>query len=165
MTREEAVEIFKERLRIAESYLDITDLGGYDNAMRMAIKSLELDPCNRTEYGTDGNIYEMSISNGKEYELKPCEDAISRQDVIADIYDKYMSSDGAVYNDTAKEIFGIIRNQPSVTPARSKGNWQPIRCDMYSCSVCDGIYTDLSGERENMNFCPNCGVEMEVQEE
>ena len=28
----------------------------------------------RTEYGTDGNVYELSISNGREYEQMTCQD-------------------------------------------------------------------------------------------
>lgn len=42
MTTEQAIAIFKERLTIAETYADC-DLGGYDEAMRMAIKALCLD--------------------------------------------------------------------------------------------------------------------------
>ena len=41
------------------------------------------------------------------------------------------------------------------------GHWEHIRCDMYECSKCQHIYTDLSGEKQGMNFCPNCGSEME----
>lgn len=40
------------------------------------------------------------------------------------------------------------------------GYWEHIRCDMYECSECQHIYTDLSGEKQGMNFCPNCGCRM-----
>ena len=40
------------------------------------------------------------------------------------------------------------------------GYWEYIRCDMYECSECQHIYTDLSGEKQGMNFCPNCGARM-----
>lgn len=36
----------------------------------------------RIEYGTDGNSYKITISNGKEFEQEPCEDAISREAAI-----------------------------------------------------------------------------------
>lgn len=91
---------------------------------------------------------------------EPCEDAISRQDVIAEIYDKYMSSDGAVYNDTAKEIFGIIRNQPPVTPARPKGKWLYTDDSLIpECSICCKWSDVLQGNAE-FNYCPNCGADM-----
>ena len=38
------------------------------------------------------------------------------------------------------------------------GHWIESRCDMYECSECDHIYTDLSGERYGMHYCPNCGA-------
>lgn len=53
MTREEAIAIFKERLVIAETYADC-DLGGYDEAMRMAIKALEQEP--KSEWQKDNEI-------------------------------------------------------------------------------------------------------------
>lgn len=43
---------------------------------------------------------------------------------------------------------------------RSTGHWDFIRCDMYTCSECGHIYTDLSSEKDGMNYCPNCGVRM-----
>lgn len=40
MTNEQAIEIFKERLDLAERYGYAVELGGYDDAMRMAIEAL-----------------------------------------------------------------------------------------------------------------------------
>lgn len=50
-------------------------------------------------------------------------DCISRQDAIAEIYDKYMSSDMAVHNDVVNECMRIIKALPSVTPT---GHWIPV---------------------------------------
>ena len=44
-----------------------------------------------------------------------------------------------------------------------KGYWIEIRCDMYICPKCKHIYTDLSCEKDGMNFCPNCGVKLKVK--
>lgn len=40
------------------------------------------------------------------------------------------------------------------------GHWIESRCDMYICSECNHVYTDLSGERYGMHYCPNCGCRM-----
>ena len=45
-----------------------------------------------------------------------------------------------------------------------KGHWGWLRCDMYVCSECKNVYTDLSGIKDRMNYCPNCGSRNEVEE-
>lgn len=72
MTREEAIE-YNKNLRM---YMKISDknqpckfLEENYIALDMAIKALEQESkTDRIEYGTDGNAYRLSISNGKEYE-------------------------------------------------------------------------------------------------
>ena len=44
-----------------------------------------------------------------------------------------------------------------------KGHWEWLRCDMYVCSECKNVYTDLSGIKDGMNYCPNCGSRNEVE--
>ncbi len=44
------------------------------------------------------------------------------------------------------------------------GHWEWLRCDMYVCSECKNVYTDLSGIKDGMNYCPNCGSRNEVEE-
>ena len=48
--------------------------------------------------------------------VAPCDDAISRDGAIADIYDKFMTVDGGLHNETAKECIKIIQNEPNVRP-------------------------------------------------
>ena len=60
----------------------------------------------------------------------------------------------------------IIRHMPLVTPQEPKtGHWGWLRCDMYVCSECKNVYTDLSGTKDGMNYCPNCGAKMAESEE
>ena len=56
---------------------------------------------------------------------------------------------------------------PSAQPERKRGKWKPYRCDMYECSECGYIYTELTDRhRCGANFCPNCGADMrEVDDE
>lgn len=47
---------------------------------------------------------------------------------------------------------------------RKRGKWEPWRCDMYKCSECGYIYTELSIDRCEANYCPHCGAKMEVND-
>ena len=49
-------------------------------------------------------------------------------------------------------------------PERKRGEWKPWRCDMYKCSECGYIYTELSIDRCEANYCPHCGAKMEVND-
>jgi DNA-directed RNA polymerase subunit RPC12/RpoP len=91
-----------------------------------------------------------------DYEQEPCDDAISRQAVLNILFYK-SDNNGEVR--LSKELRDRIKNLLSVT-VRHTGEWIKSRCDMYVCSECDHIYTDLSGERYGMNYCPNCGSRM-----
>ena len=60
-----------------------------------------------------------------------------------------------------------IEDLPSAQPERKRGKWKPYRCDMYECSECGYIYTELTDRhRCGANFCPHCGADMrEVDDE
>ena len=88
-------------------------------------------------------------------------DCISRQEAIAEIYDKYMSSDMAVHNDVANECMRIIKALPSVTPTERTGHWiytgDYLTEGMLKCSEC-GEEIDVS--ESYYDFCPVCGCRM-----
>ena len=101
-------------------------------------------------------------------EQQTCEDAVSREAVLEGIEELKKSpwatanrSHGYEYLitealDVVKDL--CVKQLPSVT--QKSGKWIENRCDMYICSQCQHTYTDLSGERLDMNFCPNCGCRM-----
>ena len=97
------------------------------------------------------DAFDMAIEALK---AEPCADCVSRQAVFDLLQMRLMP----------KEEYKAIYELPSVTPAPRIGRWITDRCDMYICSKCNHTYTDLSGERYGMNFCPNCGAKMEVDE-
>ena len=44
---------------------------------------------------------------------------------------------------------------------RKRGRWISYRCDMYECSKCGYIYTELTDRHKcGANYCPNCGLAM-----
>lgn len=92
-----------------------------------------------------------------------CDDAIRREDALKLIYDfKEKHTEDRekhpINYGTLLDLIRLIRELPSVT--HKSGKWITDRCDMYICSKCNHTYTDLSGERYGMNFCPNCGAKM-----
>ena len=87
------------------------------------------------------------------------EDCISRE-ALNEIL-KADCADGdnmtVISDETAKKIAEL----PSVTPERKKGKWIS-RPRVYECSECGIIRArDTTGK---YNYCPNCGVKMEVKE-
>ena len=92
---------------------------------------------------------------------EPCEDAVSRKmamDAITASTPYCVVPDD--YHISVVDMEFRISTLPSVTPKQRTGHWIEYRCDMYICSECDNVYTDLSGERYGMNYCPNCGARM-----
>ena len=69
-------------------------------------------PCDRIEYGTDGNAYKLWMSNGKEFEQEQCTDAVSRQAVL----DINESHHGQMPNHINHQIWQEIKALPSVRP-------------------------------------------------
>lgn len=78
MTREEAKAILEND--IVDGHVEGN--ARFMDAFWMAVDALSQEPCDRIEYGTDGNAYKLWISNGKEFEQEPCTDAVSRDAVL-----------------------------------------------------------------------------------
>ena len=96
------------------------------------------------------------------YPIITCEDAISREDVIALVQCSEYELQDRVDNDA---MCDDVRKLPSVTPSRRKGHWISREgggqvlpfWGKYQCSECGAV-------RKNRlfmeNFCPNCGADM-----
>ena len=90
------------------------------------------------------------------------DDLISRQaaiDAVSNMLRRKFGIGGDLAEITLAEL-------PSAQPERKRGKWKPYRCDMYECSECGYIYTELTDRhRCGANYCPNCGADMrEVSE-
>lgn len=93
------------------------------------------------------------------FHKEPCEDCISRADAINGL--DWVNGD---YETVNKEYDRLIA-LPSVTPTRSKGEWEHhfIRPNIYAdlfwyCSNCNGRCGYANAN--HYNFCPNCGADM-----
>lgn len=103
----------------------------------MEEKTLEVSSVNTSEYST----------------LEPCEDAISREEVIYRI--KVLKR----YQRDMDDVLEMVDNLPSVRPARLRGKWITAEAETrnlvrYVCSSCDE-YWDITGNI--FPYCPNCG--------
>lgn len=156
MTREDAINIMKVIVHMLEEKYDTERV---EDAVNMAIKSLEQEPC---------------------------EDAISRQEAIKsigkyflrvetngtiEIHQKLFSEFLKAINETQKNI---LLDLPSVHTKAKVGKWitwsEEIKCDGYTeyrthckCSECDKEHDSYSALF--IRYCSNCGAKMEgVQE-
>jgi hypothetical protein len=131
MTREDAINIMKIIVHMLEERYDTERV---EDAVNMAIKSLEQEPC------------------------EPCEDCISRQAVLNTLnnMDKVLDEDRTVenYKDLLKECYEVL---PFVTPKTKVGKWI-YNGDVTRCSNCKCAYDILF---TGSNYCPNCGAKME----
>ena len=146
MTREEMWKEFEKQL-IRETRTPITV--SYDVSERM-IKS----------------AIEETVAKWKErLEQEPCENAISRQDTLKTII-KHLGIRSEEYLLPAEEaIYKVVKNMPSITPQQKVGKWIRIDKDKLKCSECEVIhYIAQYPQSANINYCPNCGTKMEVEE-
>lgn len=83
---------------------------------------------------------------------QPCEDCISRKDVLA-MKRLFIDEDGVMAY--AVPTGNILRLQP-VTPTRPTARWEKFANDYKKCSRCE----ELVRSYRNYKYCPNCGSEM-----
>ena len=148
-----------------------------------AIKALEQEPrkdeviLTKEEYG---ELVSSEFDNGyakgfrEALEQEPCEDFISRADVIDRVitYFDHIKKDNDEwskgYEAGAEDAISVIKSMPSVTPQEPKtGHWEQYGNsweDKFKCSECGKEQPKiLCGERiigHWSDYCPNCGCRM-----
>ena len=199
MTREEAVNIMSQMIKDEEGFLSDNTV----EAHKMAIKALEQEPCKDVSDINDGNIYECSCGygwdkskvvrhhfcpncgravepsyNSIKTELKPCDDAVSRQAAVEAFqmfreYESNCSNEGWV-----NRIETVLNQLPPVNPQPKMGRWiygednLGTGRDGWYCNQCGHFeFWDYSMDMKSAklilpNPCPNCGAKMvELQAE
>lgn len=93
----------------------------------------------------------------KALEQEPCEDAISRQAAIKEVYKM------PNYAFATVDVLEVIEQLPSVTPKQKTGHWTWLRPAVVQCDDCQYIHTilDDSENGRGINYCPSCGRKME----
>lgn len=134
MTREEAISIMNVIIHMLEPQYDTDRI---EDAVDMAIKALEQEPC---------------------------DDAVSRQ-IISDYVESHIQEINTGYGDLNKHtneilrmIVNYIEKMEPVTPQPKMGHWSHDGShwkNRFICSECNYKLFD-----EPTNYCPNCGAKM-----
>ena len=68
--------------------------------------------------------------------------------------------------ESGKRVMKHLEQMLPAQPERKRGKWKSYRCDMYKCSECGYIYTELTDlHRCVAKYCPNCGADMREDEQ
>ena len=93
----------------------------------------------------------------KALEQEPCEDAISRKDILNAVFeDDYMKNH--MNGDTWERLEELIGELPPVQPKQKMGYWIPVD-DSFKCSEC-GELSCCKGK-----YCNECGAKMAESED
>ena len=89
-------------------------------------------------------------------------DLISRSALIKTFEDAKLGEDSFVETVLAAGVYAKIENAPAIDAVFVvHGRWVYDRPNHYKCSECNAMW---SGIVRFMNFCPNCGAKMDLQE-
>ena len=112
------------------------------------------------------NGYDYGVKDWFKAKTEPCEDSVSRADVISLVNKGYLVS-----NSNYKSVCDAINALPSVTPQPKVGKWiddvienEDTNLPIQACSICKTFYP-LSYTGGGHNYCPNCGAKMQEVEE
>ena len=167
MTRDEAIE-----------YIECGEISNRwgkegEEAERMAIEALKAEPKLRQALEQEKGAYNALVANVY------CNDCISRQAAIYAInhagvnFNVNSKFDLSVLSKEIREIVchiaeaqeKALNDLPLVTPQQRTGRWRKISMDKYiqhstyyyECSECGDQHIG------QVNYCPNCGCKMEVE--
>ena len=173
MTNEKAKKMLKAKLECLKRETSGTDIDcNYRNC----------DECNLCyEQGNMGEQKEALEIAIKALEQQPFEDCVSREQALEaiDTWDKFGYTYTGCFVREPKgdyvpyvhydDMVKCIKNLPPVKPQRPKGKWLDKKMTIkgahgmaygrYACSVCKKKFPNKS------NYCPNCGAEMEGDNE
>ena len=136
------------------------------------------------ECGRKGHINGTSIgySIGECKDYEPCDDAISREELLKaiDTWDKFGYTETGCFVREPKgdyvpyihydDVIKCIKGMPPVTPSRRKGHWlktgqsflNPNKFRNFCCTEC--LHELEEHIRKEPKYCPNCGAKMESED-
>lgn len=110
----------------------------------------------------EGEIYDIDYQ-------QPCDDCISRQEVLDIIMPYCQDDDGSVENTgDLRNALDDIESLPPVTPKEKIGHWVNAKVGKlfpsndFKCSECGNLldFDGVNCGRGDANYCPNCGARM-----
>ena len=95
-------------------------------------------------------------------------DPIERADAIAALDDEITitgTANAFVVKDYVQRVLRKLRDLPSAQPQRMRGRWVDGQCSICRCDI-PAYIIDWKWQKDmDANFCPNCGAQMEGQDE
>jgi hypothetical protein len=126
----------------------------------------EQEPCNSCCGGDQkekAKLCQKSYLAGLEHRQEPCEDAISRNEMLK--YQHYLH--GKMSNEENHKLWEFIKELPSVTPKQKTGHWfYDKSIENWRCSECKetpktmGYCGSANFMVEHFKFCNHCGAKM-----
>ena len=168
MTREDALDIFEDNFTVLNTHGHYTEAEEAE-AITMAIKALEQEPCGMKQRVEKEYLYESLCEDLKKAhaEIKrlsePC-DAVSREEVMNMLHNHAFDyATSTKISALLKIMRGEVDRMPSVQLKQRTGRWRRISMDMYvqhamcyyECSECGA---HVIGEHK---YCSDCGAKME----
>ena len=160
MTREEAIKMIQDDMRLHHDYLS----GEYRKALRMAIEALT-----KPNYETDTEV-RLAVADRKK-EKVILWDAFGEVEyyphtshgrlIDADALSKKLC-ETTIFIKEGKVFQSMINDAPTVQADRPHGEWEVCEDGdgIYGvCSIC-GCDADFSHYGVPFDFCPNCGADM-----
>ena len=123
-----------------------------NEALDMAIKALEQEPCDKCVYSTKDGYCQYDDITETIPPLEPCEDVISREDALMAITGEWTEPTDELIHRFIKRI----KKLPPVNPQPKTGHWIHLAAGDV-CSECGwsiGKYISPS------KYCPDCGRRM-----
>lgn len=118
-------------------------------------------------WGTFVNDYKEALQMAiKALEQQPCEDAVSRQavhDLIAELLSDYLHDED---REKIEKLDVKIEDLKPVTPKEKTGVWVPTDEEPhedYECNICGYVVSTFTANIEphtEYKYCPNCGARM-----
>lgn len=106
--------------------------------------------CSRKYVTEQSEAFDMALELLKQ---EPCEDAISRKDIIAKIEDEY---EGYMLDETCcpQDFVYMIVDMPSIQPKPKIGHWIKYS----NGDVCSECGYDTGKYEDGKHYCPKCGA-------
>ena len=139
------------------------------------MKSAQLLLVNPRNNKPISDLYEALDMSIKALEQEPCEDCISRSEVILSMKKLY-EQDCKDYGCEIPECFDAdraireLKSLPSVQPKPKTGRWVGIDEEPhedYECNRCGYVCSTFTANikpSEEYKYCPNCGADMRGEE-
>lgn len=123
----------------------------------VAINHLKTVAKSAIDSGYDSAVVDAVNMAKEALEQEPCEDAISKAEVIK-LIDKHTNDDGTLDDD----ITCILEELPPIQPKVKVGHWIPTYGNV-KCSVCGNV-KDSRNVGKATHYCDFCGAKIESEE-